>query len=1108
MAGPIGRLTAALSTIYNENSVSLANLNFDFTLVKLEAPVEYQEVGTTISRRRKLDAEEGNLHRTARKLGALFQGSIPSSAALFKAYGTRVSEIAASKSLNPQESDKERHGIFASQVGADSASIWAAVTSGPGAIAVHLLACMLARLFTDSEATSVWVELVENQKAKILAEESGDGFYTHQHNAAILAAQQQLSRGELANWDASARAWLQSADHVKARQHKQMMLILENAKVPINTEPATYESVMLAWSTALTAMDNLVRGMPQQVRNGAALLGISSWHMFPDMVLLGDQAVEIVQSDPLFGETSVLTLGIQATGQQSVSWSLPLARLQYYGGPIRATRSAGTDNTRITQDQFAFVVIGSILAGWKDAVGWEDFKGSLGECTTWLQKISLLIKPDTSVLGGTDLQQAEEHIDLLYGLRYGPPWFRYLCAAAQRFRDSDDLDKKVATQLTALGTRQSRFWLLPSKPPPMFGLSTLSTLLPLLKNEWIRVDLLRKFCARTLPKDHHEYMIRYRAREGYTYEFATPLPIVEVCERLSVRQVTYRGAPRWSVSKGAIIVGEPADTGECNTKSPLNDTNYEFPPNSRWSSYNGSVVLGEESYIRRTHSRWLLVTKSQLLEVCDDQKQFFETYSNLKTRMTEILDLGENCFVAMQINGNSDENMEVVFSIGEDFVHSARNLYERSLRRSDENSAPNTMKAQLRFIVGSEELAALYSTTKEIRPFELPEYVSLQELDHFLTHERTSKTDPEKVEMFENTILGIHHRVPATKAEINLIEACEAASRIYKLLPNATLSTRILSQELGKAKWITSRRKEGFLLSRAQTLACILMFDSGVCNLDPEIFTDVMAISSGGSLYIAGPLLCDPFEEPGSTEVRRVVGNIGRPGISLLVPPPRPRMKGAALENWRQINHNIYNGTPEDCFSRTSIHLSFTEYEMPLKINNDETHMIDRPVNLVETLVQVFDRGHWVADLNVLGALESGVIRATCKASDSSPRNEHIRNDSFIKSAKRRIAPLIAIDTWDELFDPPKRGTIVARAHGNWLARLGLTVVCRELGFRPIILPKEVCWSCCVSIFDCLESEMRKQIIRQSKASEGRPGQTEKFQMVDGVGVGKIALIQ
>ena len=40
MAGTIGRITAAVTSVHNENAASLANLNFDFTLVKLEAPPE------------------------------------------------------------------------------------------------------------------------------------------------------------------------------------------------------------------------------------------------------------------------------------------------------------------------------------------------------------------------------------------------------------------------------------------------------------------------------------------------------------------------------------------------------------------------------------------------------------------------------------------------------------------------------------------------------------------------------------------------------------------------------------------------------------------------------------------------------------------------------------------------------------------------------------------------------------------------------------------------------------------------------------------------------------------------------------------------------------
>jgi hypothetical protein len=200
--GPVGRITAALVTVHNENSVSLANLNFDFALVKMEAPTEYNGLEATISRKRKMDTEEGALHKTARKLGALFGALLPPTDDLLRAYGTRVSEICAIPNINPREGS-DRENIFASHVGADTTSIWAAVTSGSSAIAVHLLGCMLARIFTGPEAISVWVELVQKQKDCIRNSQAKD-LHSHEHQAAMSAAQQDMSRADLAKWDASA----------------------------------------------------------------------------------------------------------------------------------------------------------------------------------------------------------------------------------------------------------------------------------------------------------------------------------------------------------------------------------------------------------------------------------------------------------------------------------------------------------------------------------------------------------------------------------------------------------------------------------------------------------------------------------------------------------------------------------------------------------------------------------------------------------------------------------------------------------------------------------------------------------------------------------------
>lgn len=354
-----------MATVQNENTIALVNNNIDFTLFKAEVPVEFTGLGETISHRRRLDAEEGPLHRTARKLGALFEGYLPVTEELFKAYGTRVSEISSMPAINPRDGFANG-SMFASHIGAETTSIWAAATSGSAAIAVHLLGCMLARMFQGPEAISIWVELVKKQKETI-RNKQGSGLYCHEQLPSRSAAQQDMTRAELSSWDASARAWLQSADQAKLLQHKQTMLILENASVPVNSEHDTYTSVMKAWAAALEAMNNLVKGVSQRVQDGAALLAISSWHLYPDMGVFGTSCVKVVQNDPLFTRTALLTLGLQHVREhtKSVYWSLPLAYLRYYGHPVKTSKTVGRENSRVTYKEFAYIILGCLFNGCK-----------------------------------------------------------------------------------------------------------------------------------------------------------------------------------------------------------------------------------------------------------------------------------------------------------------------------------------------------------------------------------------------------------------------------------------------------------------------------------------------------------------------------------------------------------------------------------------------------------------------------------------------------------------------------------------------------------------------------------------------------------------------
>lgn len=198
-----------------------------------------------LSERRGAEAESGPPHITARKLGALFNDIAPPIPELVKAYGSRVSEIAGTPEVNPRGQGTM---VFGNHVGADGTSIWAAATSGPGALQIQLPTCMLARVWDGPEAISVWVELVKERKEDI-AKQCEDGHAVPY--SAVMATRQEISRAQLVEWDASARAWLRTADQAKMLQQKQLMLVIDNVEVPVNLDMRDYSSDIAAWKTAL-----------------------------------------------------------------------------------------------------------------------------------------------------------------------------------------------------------------------------------------------------------------------------------------------------------------------------------------------------------------------------------------------------------------------------------------------------------------------------------------------------------------------------------------------------------------------------------------------------------------------------------------------------------------------------------------------------------------------------------------------------------------------------------------------------------------------------------------------------------------------------------------
>lgn len=483
------KLRLALANATNEVTVAAADVNFEFTLVKIEVPPDFQPLGRHLTRKRKQDAETGKIHITARRLGSLFEGVCPATPHLEKAYGSRVSQIADKTSVS-QIADHTK-SVFGAFSGVDATSIWAAVTASKAALHVHLLACMLARVFEPPQAISVWVELVEERRRAIVAKlEAGEPV---PFALAAAAAQQEVQRTQLAEWDASARAWLQTADAVKEWHETQMRLVLKNINLSVGEGDTLFSNVTVAWHAALGTMEKLISGMPQAVNEGAALLGLSAWHIYPDIIFFGNKTTEIQMRDELIAKGGILSLGLTIspdTSPAGVWWSLSLAHLRHYGRPVRSQVRLGTDASRLSFFHLQIVLLGVILGQWRIRV--EDTASSLKLLRSLVKKMEPTSK---------DLQTHSWIITLFH-------------TCASYFKEIG-VENELLLKLLNLGRRRCESFMVSGQgsPGPFFGLTNIHTLLPALRGKEERIIFLRHLVETRAELQDSVAIIRYFFRK-------------------------------------------------------------------------------------------------------------------------------------------------------------------------------------------------------------------------------------------------------------------------------------------------------------------------------------------------------------------------------------------------------------------------------------------------------------------------------------------------------------------------------------------------------------------------------------------------------------------
>ncbi|KAH9210642.1 hypothetical protein DL95DRAFT_307664 [Leptodontidium sp. 2 PMI_412] len=963
----IGKFALSCVSGVQETSLALAHLSFDFAMIRLEAPKEFQGLGTALSKKRKHEAEQGSVHATARRLGALFADDMPPIPNLSRAYGLRASEIAENPSFNPTGGIAD--GPLAGHVGADGTSIWAAATSGRGALQVHLLACLLARMWSASEAIAIWSELVTARKARLEETLRGLEFQA----SSLIASRIEVSHESLAEWDASARSWLRTGDKAKLLQQKQLMLIVDNIGLPVPSHPNMFEGVMAVWKNAMLTVEKLVSGIAQQINDPKVLVGLSSWHIYPDITFLGRETTMVYLNDDLVQRGGMITVGMQNASpneHKGISWTMPLAQLQFYGKPEALKRIIGEQSVRVSFGHLVHVAMGSVISPWKQEA--DNFDSV---CRFFVAVWSSLSRSDSK--GSAALG-----------------WHELFSQQAMSYLHAKPEERDYIQRLVNLGRRRFATFMDPEPSlAPGYGLCSLENSLGLLKTE-DQIKAVRRIAS------------------GYNLG------------------IDLRG--------GFIVYKNEGAHRSCPEIASI------FP----YQLENGKEI----------HRRW---TCPIILSHEDDSKRTVERSIDLMAITGELCGLlSENIFT-------NAERKPVINWIAEKKIHWGQEM--GSLALSYLEAVASSYVGTLE--IGSNRRMLSWKVSAKEHTYEDVEYVQAFSTDSIIVYQQKSLycekevtvtvpvdyvTDRINSRALDKHIFGYfdvpslreQRRIqektgttPLITSQVHCLFALYKSSLVYSRLPTADIDLSIASRPMNRSQWA---QMEGGAASstvrRAEAFACVAMLDTGHVDLDPASFTDVMAISSGDTLYVSEMLLNDPCQPSVDLGIRCLIGNIGRPGVALLIGPKEPVLLEPPLETWDLVNHSDFDGKLENNFKSTSLQLSLTGYEQAVNIPMTQGRRY-KEVAYVEAVVSAHDCGSWVGDLNIL---------SLCR--NSSTFLSNYGNSS-------RFGKITSIDNWQEFFDLPPNSAII-RAKGNWIARLALAAAMRGREDSAVWASGPICWKC------------------------------------------------
>ncbi|KAI0599507.1 hypothetical protein F4775DRAFT_591297 [Biscogniauxia sp. FL1348] len=896
----IGMVQASLVSATQETTVALANANFDFSLIRYEAPAEYRELGLALAKNKKSEAEDGQAHATASRLGSLFKSILPETPNLIRAYGTRASEVAQSPIVNPRGTDD--HGPFKEYVGVDGTSIWAAATSSSAAIAAHLLACMIACCWKHDEATAIWIEIVTERKRQLEEKVTQDEHFDLRD---AVTSKLELDKDQLANWDASARAWLAAANDapVISSRQKAVRGLLKELNTSIDGRQDVYNSVMEAWKTSLETLEKVVCGASYSIHDGAVILALATWHLYPDIIVQGSTVREISQKDDLVNPGGVITIGLENTmstnssATPGVHWSLSLGHLRYYGATKMTTRSLTvlpSGNSRFTFEEFVLVFLGAVIGQWN-----QQEKVSLESA---LEFINLVVTKFEETLSSAPEIKSFNHV-------FTWSWISVIRSAIASCGPVP-LMHQDARKLLLLGMRKFEFIMGRTENYfdckiqshfRLFGLDSLRFASAL--NDWKDQDeYINSSFKRFMEKKRRAAKQRNTNRKFFLRTSRSELPI--------------NTAVFYCRSNMEIPAHEANGNDVIRSIQPDGGYIIDILPGSIEIKGHGS----EQHLLWFNPPRQIMIDLNSVSTVRaigpKGEKRGFKFTAVAQTHNAIIFgSVKRSCIRRPERTG---------YDLTDDIFQSYEDIQQTLQKKPLKADGLFWLMCTSPLLVRLRLLAAaahLYS--------EIPGATILPEV-----------LESRIIWSFAQSFQWSHDR---SKPPV---------------LPN--------SQHFNYE--CNNTRGEGFrLLSFFETghdLEDIWMRMRP--SISDMHWSTILAISTGDTLYITSDILRDPSTRTGTDySIRRVRGNVGKPGFTLIgwFSSQPMECRRADPTKWQVINHNTFDGKLEDCFRNTSLHLQLTGYARDISFGDH-----NRVANgaFVDAVVSAYDKGEWLSDFNIL----------------------------------------------------------------------------------------------------------------------------------------------